>query len=141
MQLSCFCLPAIQTPLVNKFYQANRVRGRATKQDLVWVVKLTELIAACRVQKVEQDAFLSTVFVDPEYRGKGVATQLLASAIEAEDLVYTFAYQDVVSLYLQLDFINVSQDALPEKLRNMFVNYTKQGREITAMCFQRDVNA
>lgn len=141
MQLSCFCLPAIQTPLVNKFYQANRVRGRATKQDLVWVVKLTELIAACRVQKVEQDAFLSTVFVDPEYRGKGVATQLLASAIEAEDLVYTFAYQDVVSLYLQLDFINVSQDVLPEKLRNMFVNYTKQGREITAMCFQRDVNA
>ncbi|AOT07303.1 GNAT family N-acetyltransferase [Pseudoalteromonas luteoviolacea] len=141
MQLSCYCLPAIQTPLVNKFYQANRVRGRATKQDTIWVVKLTELIAACRVQKVEQDAFLSTVFVAPKYRGQGIAKQLVASAIRSEHIVYTFAYQDVVPLYQQLDFLDISPDTLPEKLRDMFVNYTKQGREITAMCFQRDVNA
>ncbi|MCF6440289.1 GNAT family N-acetyltransferase [Pseudoalteromonas luteoviolacea] len=141
MQLSCFCLPAIQTPLVNKFYQANRVRGRATKQDAVWVVKNSSLIAACRLQAIEQETFLSTVFVDQAYRGKGVAKQLLQAAIEQESCVYTFAYQEVVPLYTKLNFIVIDEKELSNKLRQMFESYTKQGREIIAMCFQGNVHA
>ncbi|MDK1287146.1 GNAT family N-acetyltransferase [Pseudoalteromonas sp. B95] len=134
-------MPAIQTPLVNKFYQANRVRGRATKQDAIWVVKAPSIIAACRLQKIEQETFLSTVFVEQAYRGKGVAKQLLQSAIKREPCVYTFAYQAVVPLYSKLNFIVIDEKVLPAKLRQMFASYTKQGREIIAMCFQGNVHA
>ncbi|MDK2596422.1 GNAT family N-acetyltransferase [Pseudoalteromonas obscura] len=140
MQLSCYRLPEIQTPLVNKFYQANRVRGRATKQDTVWVTKSSELIAACRVQNVEQYAFLSTVFVATAYRGQGVAKRLLLCAIESQECVYTFAYRTIAPLYSQLNFVEIDQLTLPTVLREKFVNYTNQGREIIAMCFQRTVH-
>ncbi|OCQ20504.1 hypothetical protein A7985_15750 [Pseudoalteromonas luteoviolacea] len=141
MTFSCYCLPAIQTPLVNKFFQEHRVRGRATKQDQVWVIKQTELVAACRVQNVDDDAFLSTVFVEADYRGQGLAKMLISQAVKSTNQsVYTFAYQDVLPLYLKLDFTTVAIELLPIALQKKFANYLKQGRDILPMCFSGNVH-
>ncbi|MCF2857977.1 GNAT family N-acetyltransferase [Pseudoalteromonas sp. SMS1] len=134
MTLHCYCLPAIQTPLANKFFQTHKVRGRATKQDQVWVVKQVDLIAACRVQNVDHHAFLSTVFVATDFRGQGVAKMMLKQVVEHNiHGIYTFAYRDVVPLYLQLDFECVDAHSLSNTLQRKFASYTQQGRDIIPM--------
>uniref|UniRef100_U1KMG5 Acetyltransferase, GNAT family protein n=1 Tax=Pseudoalteromonas citrea DSM 8771 TaxID=1117314 RepID=U1KMG5_9GAMM len=123
-------------PLVNKFYKQFSVRGRANKQDQCWVTKSNKIIAACRLQNKDDVLFLSTVFVDPEFRTQGVARYLLKSALDAQySNIYTFAYRDLEPFYLGLGFERVS--ALPEHLSCCFANYVRQKRDIVAMCIYK----
>ena len=77
-------LEQIATPLVNKFYQAHNVRGRANKQDAVWVVKSPVIIAACRIQNRAGALFLSTLFVAEAYRGQGIAKQIILEVLSQQ---------------------------------------------------------
>ena len=64
-------LDTLKIPLVNKFYALYSVRGRANKQDQVWVVySEMQIVAACRIQNKHDFLFLSTVFVAPQHRAK-----------------------------------------------------------------------
>lgn len=48
---SVYVLDELKTPLVNKFYKKYNVRGRANKQDKLWVNYYNnEIVAACRLQ-------------------------------------------------------------------------------------------
>lgn len=102
-------LDEIKIPLVNKFYKKHNVRGRANKQDKVWVTYYNnEIVAACRLQDKTDFLFLSTVFVALEHRGKGVAKQLLSTLLKSQDKkVNTFAYKNVVDLYCAIGFNQV----------------------------------
>ncbi|SFB83132.1 GNAT family N-acetyltransferase [Pseudoalteromonas denitrificans] len=130
-------LVKIKTPLVNKFYDLNRVKGRANKQDDVWVVRNhSEIIAACRVQTIASHLFLSTLFVLPQMRNEGVARDLLLYLIEYyrnKSLlpIFTFAYSTLDSFYNSLGF-NACQN-LPIELKCMFESYQLQGRKIIPM--------
>jgi GNAT superfamily N-acetyltransferase len=99
-------LAAIKTPLVNKFYTQHRVRGRANKQDQVWVAYYNQnIVAACRVQDKTQFLFLSTLFVASQYRSKGLAKKLLLSLLKQQNkMVYTFAYKNIADLYYAIGF-------------------------------------
>jgi len=102
-------LDGLKIPLVNKFYKKNNVRGRANKQDKVWVTYYNnEIVAACRLQDKTEFLFLSTVFVAVEHRGKGVAKQLLSTLLKSQDkVINTFAYKNVVDLYYAIGFNHV----------------------------------
>ena len=102
-------LDEIKIPLVNKFYKKHNVRGRANKQDKVWVTYYNdEIVAACRLQDKTDFLFLSTVFVALEHRGKGVAKQLLSTLLKSQDKkINTFAYKNVVDLYCAIGFNQV----------------------------------
>ncbi|WP_338364343.1 GNAT family N-acetyltransferase [uncultured Pseudoalteromonas sp.] len=102
-------LDTLKTPLVNKFYAQNNVRGRANKQDQVWVVyNKMQVVAACRIQNKHDFLFLSTVFVDPQHRKKGLAKQLLCAAVKQQTMpLYTFAYTHLTRLYMALGFNQV----------------------------------
>ena len=53
-------LNELKTPLVNKFYKKHSVRGRANKQDKVWVTYYNnEIVAACRLQDKTEFLFLN----------------------------------------------------------------------------------
>ncbi|MBZ2192557.1 GNAT family N-acetyltransferase [Pseudoalteromonas arctica] len=99
-------LDGLKVPLVNKFYKKHNVRGRANKQDKVWVTYYNnEIVAACRLQDKTEFLFLSTVFVALEHRGKGVAKQLLSTLLKSQDkMINTFAYKNVVDLYCAIGF-------------------------------------
>lgn len=99
-------LAAIKTPLVNKFYTQHRVRGRANKQEQIWVVYYNQhIVAACRLQDKAQFLFLSTLFVAPQHRSKGLAKKLLLSLLsEQTKIVYTFAYKHLAHLYSAIGF-------------------------------------
>ncbi|MEN8634869.1 MAG: GNAT family N-acetyltransferase [Enterobacterales bacterium] len=102
-------LDELKIPLVNKFYKKHNVRGRANKQDKVWVTYYNdEIVAACRLQDKTDFLFLSTVFVALEHRGKGVAKQLLSTLLKSQDKkINTFAYKNVVDLYCAIGFNQV----------------------------------
>ncbi|MBH0057329.1 GNAT family N-acetyltransferase [Pseudoalteromonas sp. SWXJZ94C] len=103
------CINEIKTPLVNKFYKQHNAKGRANKQDQLWVVYADkEIIAACRLQNKTDFLFLSTVFVAPKHRSKGLATLLISTLLKSQKkVVYTFAYKNVVDLYSALGFNQV----------------------------------
>ena len=125
-------LEAIATPLVNKFYQAHSVRGRANKQDQVWVVKAPALIAACRLQDRKSSLFLSTLYVEPQSRGQGVAKRLVLDALAAQQqTVFTFPYRNLEPFYQSLGFIQ--SHSLPCEIDTLFTAYRQQGRDIIAM--------
>jgi citrate lyase synthetase len=130
-------LDKIKTPIINKFYDLNRVKGRANKQDDVWVVRHnSDIIAACRIQNISGHLFLSTLFVTDKMRHKGIARALISHLIsyykstEHHEII-TFAYSDLTSLYFSTGFTLC--DTMPEPLAVMFNNYLKQGRKISAM--------
>ncbi|MBD1581172.1 GNAT family N-acetyltransferase [Pseudoalteromonas sp. S16_S37] len=128
-------LNAISTPLINKFYKQHRGRGRANKQDQNWVVKDPEIIAACRIQDVEGELFLSSVLVAPEYRGKGIARALLAHVfVQQNSVIYTFAYRHLSQFYRQMGFC---ESTLPLQLQPYFNSYVAQKRDIVAMCLPK----
>ena len=102
-------LDGLKVPLVNKFYKKHNVRGRANKQDKLWVTYYNnEIVAACRLQDKTEFLFLSTMFVALEHRGKGVAKQLLSTLLKSQDkMINTFAYKNVVDLYCAIGFNQV----------------------------------
>ncbi|KAA1158549.1 GNAT family N-acetyltransferase [Pseudoalteromonas sp. B131b] len=102
-------LEQVKSPLVNKFYKQYSVRGRANKQDQLWVVyNKTDIVAACRLQHKAEFLFLSTVFVAPQHRSKGLAKLLITTLLEKQNkVVYTFAYKTLVDLYRTVGFNQV----------------------------------
>ncbi|MBQ4856697.1 GNAT family N-acetyltransferase [Pseudoalteromonas sp. MMG007] len=102
-------LDELKTPLVNKFYKQYNVRGRANKQDKLWVTYYNnEIVAACRLQNKVDFLFLSTVFVAPKHRGRGVAKQLISALIKQQNkVIYTFAYKNLTDLYCAIGFNQV----------------------------------
>ncbi|OHU88419.1 MULTISPECIES: GNAT family N-acetyltransferase [Pseudoalteromonas] len=125
-------LEPVATPLINKFYQQHKGRGRATKHDQNWVVKAPDIIAACRVQDKEGELFLSSVLVAEDFRNQGVARALLTQVIAYQsNTLYTFAYRHLCDFYQRLGFSNCN---LPLKLQPYFNSYVAQKRDIVAMC-------
>ena len=128
-------LEQIAIPLVNKFYQAHNVRGRANKQDEVWVVKSQSIVAACRIQNRAGELFLSTLFVAEAYRGQGIAKQIILKVLSQHTQpVFTFAYAHLEGFYRAVQFTCV--EALPNELACMLNAYRQQGCNIIAMKYQ-----
>lgn len=129
--LSVERLAPIKTPLVNKFYNKHGARGRATKQDAVWVVYAErEIIAACRIQNRDGWLFLSTLFVDAAWRGQGAAKKLLSVLVQQhKDVIYTFAYKSLVDFYGSIGFNYVL--TLPLPISTLFKVYEQ--RNIVAL--------
>jgi len=127
-------LPAIKTPLVNKFYNTHNARGRANKQDQLWVAYHgIDIIAACRIQHREGYLFLSTLLVAPAWRRQQIAQQLLRIMLsEQQHKVYTFSYRNVIALYQALGFVVTAN--LPKVLDTLFNCY--KNRDVTAMTFE-----
>jgi len=127
-------LAAIKTPLVNKFYNTHSARGRANKQDQVWVAYHgSDIIAACRIQHRGGHLFLSTLLVAPTWRRQQIAQQLLQFMLpEQQHKVYTFSYQSVAALYQTLGFVVTAN--LPEVLDTLLNCY--KNRDVTAMAYE-----
>jgi N-acetylglutamate synthase-like GNAT family acetyltransferase len=132
-------LASIKTPLVNKFYALHNARGRANKQDEVWVAYDDfDIIAACRVQTREGTLFLSTVLVAPQWRNKGIASELIKRSVSAQhDVVYTFAYQNLIHFYQSIGFNFVL--TLPAPLMILFKAYEQRNIIPLQCCLDNDL--
>jgi len=119
-------LNTIKTPLVNKFYAQHNARGRANRQDAVWVAyDGFDIIAACRMQNRDGYLFLSTVLVAPHWRKQGIASDLIKRATSSQHgVVYTFAYENLIHFYQSIGFNFVL--TLPAPLRVLFKAYEQR---------------
>jgi N-acetylglutamate synthase-like GNAT family acetyltransferase len=132
-------LDKLQYPLANKFYRAEGERGKVRGDDRCAVIKsATGVIwAALCLRRVGDASLLMSMAVGQKHRGNGYARRLLReSTAQLDDKTYTFSYANLVGFYASEGFCEVSVEQLPDILRQRFISYQDQGRNIVAMRYQ-----
>ena len=120
-------------PLLNKFYRSHNSPMKAQKGGRLWVARDSEIVAGLCLTQVVGGQFLTGVFVDPAYRGQGLAARLIQQAVaEVEGTVWLLCHPDLEGLYQRIGF---SQDTvLPQSLSERLVRY-KRNKPMIAMGF------
>ncbi|WP_460138449.1 GNAT family N-acetyltransferase [Pseudomonas sp. H2_D07] len=121
-------------PLLNKFYRRHDSSMKALKGGRLWVVRDTEIVAGLCLSPVVGGQWLTGMFVDPTYRGQGLATRLIQQAVAGVDgTVWLLCHPDLEGLYQRMGF---SQDTvLPQSLSERLVRY-KRNKPMIAMGLQ-----
>ncbi|MBC3258727.1 GNAT family N-acetyltransferase [Pseudomonas paralactis] len=118
-------------PLLNKFYRSHNSSMKALKGGRLWVARDREIVAGLCLSPVVGGQWLTGVFVDPAYRGQGVAARLIQQAVaEVDGTVWLLCHPDLEGLYQRMGF---SQDTvLPQSLSERLVRY-KRNKPMIAM--------
>lgn len=121
-------------PLLNKFYRSHNSPMKAQKGGRLWVARDSEIVAGLCLTQVVGGQFLTGVFVDPTYRGQGLAARLIRQAVaEVDGTVWLLCHPDLEGLYQRIGF---SQDTvLPQSLSERLVRY-KRNKPMIAMGLQ-----
>jgi GNAT superfamily N-acetyltransferase len=121
-------------PLLNKFYRNHNSSMKALKGGQLWVARDAEIVAGLCLTPVVGGQWLTGVFVDPAYRGQGLAARLIHQAVAGVDgTVWLLCHPDLEGLYRRMGF---SQDAvLPQSLSERLVRY-KRNKPMIAMGLQ-----
>lgn len=122
-------------PLLNKFYRRHNSPMKALKGGRLWVARETEIVAGLCLTPVVGGQWLTGVFVDPAWRGQGLAARLIARAVAPVDgTVWLLCHPDLEGLYQRMGF---SQDSvLPQSLSERLVRY-KRNKPMIAMGLDR----
>lgn len=125
-------LPALQHPLLNKFYRSHASRMRASPEAEVWVVRNPEIIAGLCLTAITEGYWLTGLFVAPEHRKHGVAQYLLQHTQQAHSNspIWLFCHPDLIGFYQHTGFRITEQ--LPEQLKNRLSRYQKH-KNLVAM--------
>ncbi|TDV70263.1 GNAT family N-acetyltransferase [Pseudomonas sp. LP_7_YM] len=124
-------LPALQRPLLAKFYKAQRSGMRARGEAQMWVAKDKDIVAALCMTPVTDGRWLSGLFVAPDRRGQGIARALIEAALGAnEGSVWLFCDPHLLVFYQRAGFIEA--DDLPEELRARLTRY-RQTKALLAL--------
>ncbi|AUZ49124.1 GNAT family N-acetyltransferase [Pseudomonas orientalis] len=121
-------------PLLNKFYRSHNSSMKALKGGQLWVARDGEIVAGLCLTPVAGGQWLTGVFVDPAYRGQGLAAQLVQQAVADRDgTVWLLCHPDLETLYQRMGF---SQDTvLPQSLSERLMRY-KRNKPMIAMGLQ-----
>ncbi|MBV4452272.1 MULTISPECIES: GNAT family N-acetyltransferase [Pseudomonas] len=120
-------------PLLNKFYRSHNSSMKALKGGRLWVARDGGIVAGLCLTPVVGGQWLTGVFVDPAYRGQGLAARLIGEAVANVDgTVWLLCHPDLESLYQRMGF---SQDTvLPQSLSERLVRY-RRNKPMIAMGF------
>lgn len=118
-------------PLLNKFYRRHDSSMKALKGGLLWVARDGEIVAGLCLTPVVGGQWLTGVFVDPAYRGQGLAARVIGAAVAGvEGTVWLLCHPDLEGLYRRMGF---TQDTLlPQSLSERLVRY-KRNKPMIAM--------
>ncbi|WET09505.1 MULTISPECIES: GNAT family N-acetyltransferase [unclassified Pseudomonas] len=124
-------------PLLNKFYRQHNSPMKALKGGRLWVARDREIVAGLCLTPVVGGQWLTGVFVDPAYRGQGLAARLiLQAASDREGSVWLLCHPDLEGVYGRMGF---TQDTvLPQSLSERLVRY-KRNKPMIAMGLARGV--
>jgi len=126
-------------PLLNKFYRSHNSPMKALKGGRLWVARDAEIVAGLCLTPVVGGQFLTGVFVDPAYRGQGLAARVIEAAVaEVEGTVWLLCHPDLARLYQPMGF---TQDTpLPQSLSERLVRY-RRNKPMIAMGLDRLVRS
>lgn len=123
--MQCIISDCIQ---LNRFYKDNKDKARAKPSDLMYAVINKEengvetVIAGMRLLPYNDFLFMRSVLTQTEFRGQGIASQLIRFAIEELNQqdkplpIYTLPTLLAAPLYLKLGFSPVEQSQVPAQL-------------------------
>src|SRR3989344_739901 len=122
-------------PLLNKFYRHHDSPMKALKGGRLWVARDREIVAGLCLTPVVGGQWLTGVFVDPAYRGQGLAARLIRQAVaDGEGTVWLMCHPDLEGWYQRMGF---TQDTvLPQSLRERLVR-NKRKKPMIAMGMER----
>ncbi|AZF44051.1 acetyltransferase, GNAT family [Pseudomonas sp. R1-43-08] len=118
-------------PLLNKFYRSHNSSMKALKDGQLWVARDTQIVAGLCLTPVVGGQWLTGVFVDPAYRGQGLAARLIQQAVAGVDgKVWLLCHPDLETLYQHMGFSQ--HTVLPQSLSERLVRY-KRNKPMIAM--------
>jgi GNAT superfamily N-acetyltransferase len=118
-------------PLLNKFYRAHGSSMKALKGGQLWVARDAEIVAGLCLTPVVGGHWLTGLFVDPAYRGQGLAARLVLRAVQpVEGTVWLFCHPDLQGVYDRMGF--TQETLLPQSLSERLVRY-KRNKPLIAM--------
>ncbi|WLI00062.1 GNAT family N-acetyltransferase [Pseudomonas simiae] len=126
-------------PLLNKFYRSHNSSMKALKGGRLWVARESEIVAGLCLTPVVGGQWLTGVFVDPAYRGQGLAKRVIDAAVaEVEGSVWLLCHPDLEGLYQRMGF--TQNTVLPQSLSERWVRY-KRNKPMIAMGLDRLVRS
>lgn len=134
LHLQCECVPLdpAERELADQFYRRHGSRMKTTPAHQVWVVRSDRLHACLCLQQVAQGYWLTSLFVDPALRKKGLASWLVREACAPVTRpVWLFCHPDLEPVYSSLGFANST--LLPESLADKLQRY-RRSKPLLAMC-------
>ncbi|PHN19750.1 GNAT family N-acetyltransferase [Pseudomonas sp. ICMP 460] len=122
-------------PLLNKFYRSHDSSMKAMKGGRLWVARDSQIVAGLCLSPVVGGQWLTGVFVDPAYRGQGVAARMITQAAASVDgTLWLLCHPDPEGLYQRMGF---TQDTLlPQSLSERWARY-KRNKPMIAMGLER----
>lgn len=124
-------LPALQRPLLAKFYRAHRAGMRARGEAQIWVAKERDIVGALSLSPVAGGHWLTGLYVAPALRGRAIAGRLIKAALgELHGSVWLFCDPDLVGFYQRLGFAEA--DDLPQSLADRLERY-RQTKALIAL--------
>jgi GNAT superfamily N-acetyltransferase len=123
-QIHYCLLPALEQPLLNKFYKSQGSSMRAAPGGQHWVARAPQLIAALNLTAVPGGSWLTGLLVGTEWRAQGIARGLIETATRQEEgSVWLFCHPDLQAFYARLGF--ASAHTLPAPLADRLVRYQR----------------
>lgn len=117
-------LPAIQRPLLDKFYRTHGSSMRAAGGARLWVACTQGIIAGLSLSAVADGDWLTGLFVDPAWRGQAVARRLIEQAgAQCQGPLWLFCHPDLLGFYQRLGFDNAR--VLPQALADRLARYSR----------------
>ncbi|MDH0749648.1 GNAT family N-acetyltransferase [Pseudomonas sp. GD03842] len=124
-------LPAIQRPLLEKFYKAHRSGMKPRAGAQMWVARDPDIVAALCLTPVGTGHWLTGMFVAPVRRGLGLAHALIEAALGGlEGEVWLFCEPDRLGLYRRSGFAQAWD--LPQELADRLARY-RQTKPLLAL--------
>lgn len=115
-------LPALQFPLLDKFYRAQRSHMRVARAEGAWVAREHEIIAGVCLTPVAAGHWLTSLLVAPQARQRGVAAALLARVrADTAGPIWLFCHPELESFYRGRGYQACT--ALPEDLAKRLERY------------------
>jgi len=129
-------LPSLQHALLNKFYRNHGCRMRANQPSEAWVVRKPMIIAGLCLTPIAEGYWLTSLFVDPEQRHRGIAHQLIKhiQATYPASPIWLFCNPDLINFYQQAGFTETQK--LPAPLKERLIRYQKY-KKLIALHYTR----
>lgn len=121
--------------LLDRFYRQHRSRMRASAEGQLWVARAPGIVGGLCLGEVPGGWWLSGLFVDPQQRGRNVASQLVKSALASiDDDVWLFCHPELVAFYQRLGF--APSLCLPPVLADRLARYQRT-KPLVALAWAR----
>lgn len=137
-------LSPIRLPLLKKMYKQHYPSTKVKAEETIIVGQLNQaLVGVVRLRKVDQYRLLTGMLVVPEHRSKGLASKLLDYCTRQQHLdnsVYCFAYAHLTNLYHKHGFKEITLDDTPGALNQLYLRYSRSGKNLVIMQYQDNLS-